>query len=101
MGWSTLYYLKKPTCPKLIRMLFANMRINMESGIVSSLQNKHIEFDCDTLTKLLGIYNEGPRVLEVKSIPTIEDLHMMGLRYYMRVDTIFLLKQKLRAKSCS
>lgn len=41
----------------------------MESGIVSSLQNKHIEFDCDTLTKLLGIYNEGPRVLEVKSIP--------------------------------
>jgi hypothetical protein len=101
MGWSTLYYLKKPTCPKLIRMLFANMRINMESRIVSSLQNKHIEFDCDTLTKLLGIYNEGPRVLEVKSIPTIEDLHMMGLWYYMRVDTIFLLKQKLKAKSCS
>ena len=101
MGWSTLYYLKKPTCPKLIRMLFANIRINMESRIVSSLQNKHIEFDCDTLTKLLGIYNEGPRVLEVKSIPTIEDLHMMGLWYYMRVDTIFLLKQKLRAKSCS
>jgi hypothetical protein len=101
MGWSTLYYLKKPTCPKLIRMLFANIRINMESRIVSSLQNKHIEFDCDTLTKLLGIYNEGPRVLEVKSIPTIEDLHMMGLWYYMRVDTIFLLKQKLKAKSCS
>jgi hypothetical protein len=72
MGWSTLYYFKKPTYPQLIRMFFANMRINMESMFVGSLQNKHIEFDCDTLTKILSIYNEGPRVFDVNSIPTIK-----------------------------
>jgi len=40
--------------------------------IVNSLQNKHIEFDCNTLAKILGISNEGPRMFEVKVIPTIE-----------------------------
>jgi len=53
-------------------MFFANMRINVEPMIVNSLQNKHIEFDCNTLAKILGISNEGPRMFEVKVIPTIE-----------------------------
>ena len=30
-------------------MFFVNMQINIEPGIVSHLQNKLIEFDCDTL----------------------------------------------------
>jgi hypothetical protein len=47
------------------------MRINVESRIVSSLQDKHIEFDCQILTDILGISNEGPRVFEIKIIPTI------------------------------
>lgn len=55
MGWSTLFCLKKPTYPKLIKMFFANMRVNMKHKIVSSLQDKHIEFDCDTLDNILGI----------------------------------------------
>jgi sulfopyruvate decarboxylase TPP-binding subunit len=47
------------------------MRINVESRIVNSLQDKHIEFDCQILTDILGISNEGPRVFEIKIIPTI------------------------------
>lgn len=35
------------------------------------MKNKHIEFDCVTLAKILGISNEGPIVFEVKVIPTI------------------------------
>ena len=53
-------------------MFFANMRIKVEPMIVNSLQNKHIEFNCDILAKILGISNEGPRVFKVKVIPTIE-----------------------------
>jgi len=37
------------------------------------LINKLIEFDCETLDNILGISNEGPRVFEVKIIPTTVD----------------------------
>lgn len=36
MGWKTLFDLKKPTYPKLIKMFFANMKITMEPRISSS-----------------------------------------------------------------
>ncbi|KAJ6965911.1 hypothetical protein NC652_003709 [Populus alba x Populus x berolinensis] len=45
----------------------------MEPRIVNHLQNKRIEFDRDTLENILGVNNEGLRVYEVKSIPTIGD----------------------------
>jgi hypothetical protein len=54
-------------------MFFVNMQINIEPGIVSHLQNKLIEFDCDTLWNILAISNEGPRLFKVKIIPTIGD----------------------------
>jgi hypothetical protein len=72
MERNTLFYLKKATYPKLIKMLFANMGINVEPKTVSSLQDKHIEFGCQTLTDILGISNERPRVIEMKSIPIID-----------------------------
>ena len=49
------------------------MRINVEPRIASSLLNKHIEFDCKTLGNILEISKEGPKVFEVKIIPTIGD----------------------------
>jgi hypothetical protein len=52
MGRNTLFYLKKATYPKLIKMLFANMGINVELKTVSSLQDKHVEFSCQTLTDI-------------------------------------------------
>jgi hypothetical protein len=45
----------------------------MEPRIVSHLQNKWIEFDCNTLGNILGINNEGPRLYKVKIIATIGD----------------------------
>jgi len=33
-------------------MLFANMGINVELKTVSSLQDKHVEFSCQTLTDI-------------------------------------------------
>jgi len=73
ISWHNLFYLKKLMYPKLIRMLFANMHINLEPRIFSHLQNKCIEFDCETLDNILGISNEEPRVFEVKIILTIVD----------------------------
>jgi hypothetical protein len=49
------------------------MSINVEPRIASSLLNKHIEFDCETLGNILGISKEGPKVFEVQIIPTIGD----------------------------
>jgi hypothetical protein len=37
MGWHNMFHLKKPTYSKLVKMLFANMYINMEPRIVSHL----------------------------------------------------------------
>jgi len=67
-----LFYLKKATYPKLIKILFANMGINVEPKTVNSFQDKHAEFGCQTLTDILGISNERPKVIEMKSIPTID-----------------------------
>ncbi|KAF9662218.1 hypothetical protein SADUNF_Sadunf18G0030400 [Salix dunnii] len=72
MGWYSLYEYKKPTCPKLMRMFFANMRVNVEPRIISTLQENPIEFNCAVLADILGISNDGPRVFEIKIIPTIE-----------------------------
>lgn len=69
MSWHNLFYLKRPTYPELIRMLFIDIRINLEPRICSHLQNKHIEIDCETLDNILGISNEEPSVFEVKIIP--------------------------------
>jgi hypothetical protein len=43
----------------------------LSSGF-SSLQDKPIVFDCDTLSEILGISNEDPRVFKVKVIRIIE-----------------------------
>ena len=72
MGWYSLYEYKKPTYPKLMRMFFANMRVNVEPRIISTLQENPIEFNCAVLADILGISNDGPRVFEIKIIPTIE-----------------------------
>ena len=60
--------MKKATYPKLIKMFFTNIRINIESR----MQDKPIVFGCDTLGEILGISNEGSRVFKVKVIRTIE-----------------------------
>ena len=39
-----------------------NIRINVDSRVVSSLQDKHIEFDCQILVDILGISNKGPMI---------------------------------------
>ena len=44
----------------------------MKPRIVSSLQDKLIEFDYDTLANILGISNEGPIVFKIKIIPIID-----------------------------
>jgi hypothetical protein len=67
-----LFYLKKPIHLKLIKMFFANMRISMEPRISSSLQDKPIEFNCQKLVDILGIYNYGPNFYEKKIIPIIK-----------------------------
>ena len=72
MGWYSLYEYRKPTYPKLMRMFFANMRVNVEPRIMSTLQGIPIEFDCAELAEILGISNDGPRVFDIKIIPTIE-----------------------------
>jgi len=64
--------MKKPTYPKLIKMFFTNLKINMEHRIFSSLQDKSIIFNCDTLGDILGISNKGSRLFEFKVIPIIE-----------------------------
>jgi hypothetical protein len=64
--------MKKATYPSLIRMLLANMRTTFEPRIISILQNKAIEFNCEILANILGISNDGPHVFEMKIIPTIE-----------------------------
>lgn len=53
-------------------MFFANIKIDVEPRIFSSLQDKYTEFDCQILTNILGILNKGPRVFEIKIIPTIK-----------------------------
>ena len=45
----------------------------MEPRIVSSLLNKYIEFDCETLGNILGISKKGSKVFEVKIISIIGD----------------------------
>ena len=72
MGWYSLYEYRKPTYPKLMRMFFANMRVNVEPRIMSSLQGNPIEFNCAELADILGISNDGPRVFDIKVIPIIE-----------------------------
>ena len=37
------------------------------------MQDKQAEFGCQTLTDILGISNERPGVIEMKSIPIIDD----------------------------
>ncbi|KAF9682512.1 hypothetical protein SADUNF_Sadunf05G0116600 [Salix dunnii] len=54
MGWYSLYEYKKPTYPKLMRMFFANMRVNVEPRIISTLQGNPIEFNCAELADILG-----------------------------------------------
>jgi len=44
----------------------------MEHRIFSSLQDKSIIFDCDTLGDILGISNKGSRVFEFKVILIIK-----------------------------
>ncbi|KAG5235412.1 Retrovirus-related polyprotein from transposon [Salix suchowensis] len=68
MGWYSLYEYKKPTYPKLMRMFFANMRVNVEPRIISTLQGNPIEFNCAVLADILGISNDGPQVFEIKII---------------------------------
>jgi len=72
MSWSTIYNMKKAIYPSLIRMFLANMRTTFEPRIMSSLQNKAIEFNCEILANILGISNDGPHVFEMKIIPTIK-----------------------------
>jgi len=73
MGRSALFHLNNTTYPKLIKFFYTIMRINVEPRITSSLLNKHIEFDCETLGNILRISKEGPKVFEVQIIPTIGD----------------------------
>ncbi|KAG5223073.1 Retrovirus-related polyprotein from transposon [Salix suchowensis] len=72
MGWYSLYEYKKPTYPKLMRMFFANMRVNVEPRIISTLQGNPIQLNCAVLADILGISNDGPQIFEIKIIPTIE-----------------------------
>ena len=66
MGWQNLFHLNKLTYLKLIRMFFfVNIRINVKPRIVSHLQNKQNEFDCDTLGNILGNKIIGDFVYEV------------------------------------
>jgi hypothetical protein len=43
----------------------------MEPRIMSSLQDKPIKFNYDTLAEILGISNERPGVFELKIISTL------------------------------
>jgi hypothetical protein len=53
-------------------MFFGTIQIDVEPRIFSSLQDKYIEFDCQMLTNIFCIFNKGPRVFEIKIIPTIK-----------------------------
>ena len=77
------------------------MSINVEPRIASSLLNKHIEFDCETLGNILGISKEGPKVFEVQIIPTIGDFEYdEALIMYTSRPTL-LLKQRIKVRSFS
>jgi hypothetical protein len=65
IGWQNLFHLKKLTYLKLIIMLFCKYVNQLEPKIVSHLQNKHIEFDCDTLGNILSNKIIGDFMYEV------------------------------------
>jgi hypothetical protein len=84
--------MKKPTYLTLIRMFFDNMR---EPGIINSLQNKAIEFNCVILANILDISNEGPHVFEKKIIPTIKGF-VYDIMHIGRHDSHWVYKLKVK-----